>query len=98
MGTTLAFTGAYHLAGELIATPDDHVAAFAHYEEILRPLVTKAQKLPPGAPGILNPETAWGIYIMNNILNVLTSSGLVNFLTKWGGPPARGIELKEYGL
>ena len=37
-GTTSALAGAYVLAGELGATPDDVPAAFARYERLLRPL------------------------------------------------------------
>ena len=99
MGTTLAFTGAYTLAGELCAKPDDHVEALANYEKVMRPLVARAQKLPPGAPHIVNPETAWGIYIMHGILGFIAWSGLTNWMLSSGGaPPARAIELKEYGF
>jgi hypothetical protein len=60
MGTTLALTGAYVLAGELSRNPDLS-SALAAYEQRLRPLVDKAQKLPPGVPDIANPETEAGI-------------------------------------
>ncbi|KAK6004802.1 hypothetical protein QM012_008664 [Aureobasidium pullulans] len=47
MGTTLALAGAYHLAGSLVAIPIDYQKAFARYEDSMRPLVQKAQGLPP---------------------------------------------------
>ncbi|GAA4922677.1 2-polyprenyl-6-methoxyphenol hydroxylase-like FAD-dependent oxidoreductase [Actinomycetospora succinea] len=46
-GTTSALAGAYVLAGELGATPDDVPAAFARYEGILRPQVDRAQDFVP---------------------------------------------------
>ena len=46
-GTTSALAGAYVLAGELGATPDDVPAAFARYEQILRPLTDRAQTVVP---------------------------------------------------
>ena len=42
MGTSVAIVGAYILAGE-IATHDNHTDAFAAYEKVMRPYVTKAQ-------------------------------------------------------
>ncbi|CAF1395730.1 unnamed protein product [Adineta ricciae] len=56
MGTTVAIVGAYVLAGE-IAHHKDYKDAFASYETILRPFITKAQALLPGAPQIANPQT-----------------------------------------
>jgi 2-polyprenyl-6-methoxyphenol hydroxylase-like FAD-dependent oxidoreductase len=53
LGTSLALVGAYVLAGELAAgelaaAGGDHRAAFARYEQVMRPYVTEAQTLPPG--------------------------------------------------
>lgn len=58
-GTSLAIAGAYVLAAFLSQT-DDHVAAFARYEEWMRPLVEKAQDLPPGVPSLAAPKTRAG--------------------------------------
>jgi 2-polyprenyl-6-methoxyphenol hydroxylase-like FAD-dependent oxidoreductase len=60
IGTTLALSGAYILAGALTHYPDDHIAAFAEYEKKMRPIVDRVQKLIPGMPHLINPETAWG--------------------------------------
>lgn len=48
MGTSLALVGAYVLAGELGRAAGDHAAAFARYEEIMRPYVATAHTLAPG--------------------------------------------------
>ncbi|GLY80641.1 FAD-dependent monooxygenase [Actinoallomurus iriomotensis] len=60
LGTSLALVGAYVLAGEL-ATTGDHRAAFARYDEIMRPYVTEAQKLPPGGASGFAPSSALAI-------------------------------------
>lgn len=40
-GTSLALVGAYALARELGRSPDDYSAAFARYEEKMRPYIEK---------------------------------------------------------
>lgn len=100
MGTTVGLAGAYILAGELSSHPTDPALAFANYEKLLRPLVNKAQYLPPGSPQIVNPETAWGIKVMNGILGLVSWTGIATLLFKLGaiGPSSKGIELGEYGF
>lgn len=44
-GTSLALVGAYVLASELAAQPNDHAAAFARYEARMRPFVDLNQAL-----------------------------------------------------
>ena len=44
-GTSLAIVGAYALAWELSRSPDDHAAAFARYEERMRPFVSRNQAI-----------------------------------------------------
>lgn len=48
-GTSLAIVGAYILASELGRHRDDHEAAFAAYEERMRPFVEKNQAIAPVA-------------------------------------------------
>ncbi|WP_158983483.1 FAD-dependent monooxygenase [Streptomyces sp. NRRL F-5193] len=67
MGTSLALTGAYVLAGEL-AHHAHHGNAFARYEHILRPYIARAQHLPPGVPRIASPRTRAGIHALNTVL------------------------------
>jgi hypothetical protein len=103
MGTTLAMTGAYNLAGALHAHPASHSDAFAAYESTIRPNVERAQKLLPGFPHILNPETETGIYIMHGVL------GAMDFAQKmvqrfgrggyhFGGTMANEVRVLDYGL
>lgn len=70
MGTSLALTGAYLLAGELSRT-DDHRAAFAGYERVMRPHVDRAQQLPPEAPRL--PRTERGIRALHAGVRLMTT-------------------------
>ena len=98
MGTSVALVGAYVLAGEISKHGADYRRAFEGYESLLRPYVDKAQKLPPGAPAIANPETAWGIGILYAVLGFVSWSGLPALLGRFGGPPADGIVLPAYEM
>ena len=63
----------------------DHDAidtALAKYEQLLRPYVEKAQKVIPGAPGIICPQTGWGISILHGILGLVTKTGLATLGSK----------------
>lgn len=95
MGTSLALVGAYVLAGELAAHVD-HRDAFRGYERIMRPYVTQAQKLPPGAPRIANPRTRIGIAALNTAAKVGASRAFSAIGGKLFSPPADAIDLPDY--
>lgn len=96
MGTTLALAGAYHLAGALVAFPDQHKMAFAQYEDSMRPLVQKAQNLPPGMPHLIHPQSVWGVWLLRMFATTIYWSGLMHLMFKFKGPPAQVKEFKEY--
>ena len=56
-GTSLALVGAYVLAGELAARPDDPPAAFAAYQRAMQAYVDACTKLPPGGVGAFAPQS-----------------------------------------
>lgn len=95
MGTSLALVGAYVLAGELTShgRPQD---AFAAYEQVLRPYVQKAQKLPPGGPRLAHPRTTTGVRIFNAIMTILLSKPLRSLAGKLSSPPADELALPAY--
>lgn len=98
MGTTLAMSGAYNLAGALLDHQDNPEAAFEQYEAEMRPVVTRAQKLFPGMPYTLAPETPWGVWALNVFAYLLSSSGLPKIMFKYLGPPASTVPVREYGF
>ncbi|KAK1529604.1 oxidoreductase [Colletotrichum paranaense] len=98
MGTTLAMSGAYNLAGAILQHPNDLETAFGDYEEKMRPTVARAQKLAPGMPHSLHPETVWGVWLLNTIMFVLYWSGLFSFVARFAGPPANNVPVEEYGF
>ncbi|MDR6787881.1 2-polyprenyl-6-methoxyphenol hydroxylase-like FAD-dependent oxidoreductase/tryptophan-rich sensory protein [Sphingomonas sp. BE138] len=69
IGTTLAITGAYVLAGELIRNADV-ASAFAAYERAMRPMVEDAQGVPKIAPRLLHPQSRTGIRLLHAALAV----------------------------
>ncbi|KAA9374401.1 FAD-binding monooxygenase [Microbispora cellulosiformans] len=83
LGTSLALVGAYVLAGELAAT-GDHRAALRRYEQVMRPYVTEAQKLPPGGAGGFAPSSALAIRLR---------AASMRSMTRW---PMRGILAAQF--
>lgn len=75
-GATAAIVGAYVLAGELMASQHDVPAALTRYQEVIGPFAKGCQFVPPGAPWIVNPETAWGINMSLSIMGWLKWLGV----------------------
>ena len=100
MGTSLAFIGAYVLAGEISQRPDNIPAALEAYERVLRPYVESVQKLPPGIPWIVNPQSALAIRVLENFMwgvGVLSKTGLTTLFSKLAAYfPSREFKLPEY--
>ena len=100
MGTSLAFIGAYVLAGEISQQPDNIPAALESYERILRPYVESIQKLPPGIPWIVNPQSALGVRLIENFMwgvGLLSKTGLTTLFSKIAAYlPSREFKLPEY--
>lgn len=85
MGTSLAFIGAYVLAGEISQQPDNIPAALDSYERVLRPYVESVQKLPPGIPWIVNPQSTLGIKVLETFawgIGLLSGTRLATFFSK----------------
>lgn len=71
MGTDCAILGAYLLANELgkaHAEGKSVQSAFERYEALARPFIESAQKLPPGAPGLFNPQSTTGVVILRGLI------------------------------
>lgn len=109
MGTTIAFTAAYKLAGYLQpyvkGESSDPQAALAMYNKEMRPLVEDAQQLAPGQPYLINPETAWGIWVMRTLISSLAYTRILFYIVKiFGrllhlGPQAADyVQVEEFGF
>ena len=102
MGTSLAFLGAYVLAGEISRQPENIPAALESYESVLRPYVESIQKVAPGVPWIVNPQSALGVKILENVawgLGKLYGTWLGSALSKVAGlftADGNAFKLPEY--
>ncbi|KAK8085640.1 oxidoreductase [Apiospora hydei] len=108
LGTTLAFTAAYNLAGCLQdyikGTTPDPSSGLAEYEAKVRPIVDEAQRLAPGQAYLMHPETAWGIWMLRLFASFVfymkkISAFLGNLVFPRIGPQmANDVPLADYGF
>ncbi|QKZ12571.1 FAD-dependent monooxygenase [Spirosoma sp. KUDC1026] len=98
-GTTLAIVGSYILAGEL-ARHERHEDAFAAYEKRLRPYVEQVQKLPPGTPRFVYPETKFGVSVLNTVAEIVASKPVQKVIGLFSSDDdeqeEEGIDLPDY--
>jgi len=71
MGTGMAVVGAYVLAQELNASPDNRQAAFANYQRRLQPFVDASQTLAHKAVGGFVPKSKFSIWMRNLMMKLL---------------------------
>ncbi|MEV0062546.1 FAD-dependent monooxygenase [Nocardia sp. NPDC050718] len=57
MGTAMAIVGAYVLAAEIAATPDDPAGAQRRYQDKITPFLAKAKEIPGGGIAMMLPKT-----------------------------------------
>jgi len=98
-GTDMAMSGAYILAGELFKA-DNYEEAFLAYEQKMRPYVEKCQKLPPGIPGIVYPQTKLGVGVLNTVVSIVGSNPakwVAGLFGKEKKEPKPEIILPDYG-
>lgn len=85
MGSSVAFVGAYVLAGKISKSPNDISAALTSYERVLRPWVENAQWILPGAPGIAKPQSSIGATVLRMAVSVasfVSSTDIFGWLGK----------------
>lgn len=95
VGTTLAVTGAYVLAGEL-ANHDRHEDAFQAYDRLMRPFVGEGQGTPDSVKTMNYPRTRFGIAMQHAALNVLSKPVIRNVFIKLGMRESDDIDLPHY--
>ena len=82
-GTSLAIAGAYVLAGEVGRHKGNLAAGLRGYEEQMRPIIDDLQKIPPLVPTIFAPQTAWGIWLRNNIFAFIAWTRILEFAQRF---------------
>jgi 2-polyprenyl-6-methoxyphenol hydroxylase-like FAD-dependent oxidoreductase len=100
LGTSLAITGAYILAGEMLRSSGDISTAAKQYEDLMLPFVKKQQSGDlQFAMQLANPQTWWGISIRDTLLRVVIGSGLINLgmrMSAWLGFSEAKIDMPDY--
>lgn len=82
-GTALAIAGAYVLAGEVALHKDNIAAGLRAYEERMKPIVRDLQKVPPLMPGLLAPQSAWGIWLRNTVFAFICWTRILDFAQRF---------------
>ncbi|MGP3961084.1 FAD-dependent monooxygenase [Nonomuraea sp. 3N208] len=88
-GSTLAMAGAYTLAEELAATPDDPHSAFARYERRHRILVDPRQGNVATAAALMVPATRAGVIARNLATRLWPAAAAASWLRKRITPSRR---------
>ena len=97
-GTSLAFVGAYLLAGE-VSRHKDLNAGLKGYEERMRPIINDMQKIPPGILGLFALQTAWGIQLRNMLFTFVSWGMAFSSYFVWTGRFfASFLGTDKYGL
>lgn len=95
-GNSLAFVGAYVLAGELAKADGEHASAFARYEEQLRPYATMCQKGAKNVGPFYAPRTRWGRYVRDRSHKLLVSRPFIGLFEKMVKADASRFVLPNY--
>jgi 2-polyprenyl-6-methoxyphenol hydroxylase-like FAD-dependent oxidoreductase len=88
-GTSMAITGAYILAGEINDHLQDLNTGLRNYEHKMRPIIQDMQRIPPGFPGIMTPQSTWALRLRNVLLRfvallmVVTDYGPIAAIVSW---------------
>ncbi|KAJ4403386.1 hypothetical protein N0V91_006617 [Didymella pomorum] len=102
IGTSLAMTGAYCIAGELskIESASQAPNALQKYEDLVRPYIEKTQN-PMGAGvgmQIANPQTAWGVWAFQMVLKIVTLLKIPQLMMRFfGGDGKEEWTVPDYG-
>jgi 2-polyprenyl-6-methoxyphenol hydroxylase-like FAD-dependent oxidoreductase len=96
LGTTLALVGAYVLAGEL-SVARAPAEGFRRYEQLLRPYVSGAQKLPPGGVKGFAPMRAMDIRLRTASMRLMTRRPFAQLIARQF-EKAGDLALPDYDL
>lgn len=95
VGATLAVSGAYVLAQELIRA-ENVETAFRGYEDRMRPMVEDGQGIPKIVPRLMHPKTRLGIRLLHGVLGIASSDIVRDLSAKLIGAPGKEVDLSDY--
>lgn len=95
LGTTMAVTGAYVLAGELMAAGGNHTIAFPRYETRMREFTINCQKLADGVDWFV-PKTHFKFWLSHKIWQILPYTPWKNMMNELPTKAATSIQLPDY--
>jgi 2-polyprenyl-6-methoxyphenol hydroxylase-like FAD-dependent oxidoreductase len=95
-GTGLAMAEAYVLAGELSDCGNDHIAAFARYQEHMMPFLKRKQESAANFASTFAPKSAFGITFRNVATRLLRIPLFANVFI--GRSLRDDVNLPDYGL
>lgn len=98
IGTSLAITGGYMLAGEILRHECDIRSALEAYEGLMQPFV-QTQQRSTNMMRYLNPQTEWGIVARNTFMRVATFLMLDYLATvsaSWLGFTEKKLVMPQY--
>lgn len=95
IGATLAVTGAYVLAEELVRG-NSVEAALEAYETQMRPMVEDGQGVPKIAPRLMHPKSRLGISLLHGVLGVASSDMVRDLTAKLFSGPGTEFDLSRY--
>ena len=93
-GTGLAMAEAYVLAGELHGCGNDHIAAFARYQERMMPFLKRKQESAAKFASSFAPKSAFGITFRNYVSRLLRIPFIADFFI--GRAVRDDIKLPDY--
>ncbi|MBM7129044.1 FAD-dependent monooxygenase [Dyella mobilis] len=96
MGTSIAITGAYTLAGELKKAGDDYATAFANYEATLRPFVAQAQKMGQGSVEWFVPRSRLRLWFSRKLWSWMPKATLKELMIDQPNKVASIAPLRDY--
>lgn len=94
-GTGTAIVGAYVLAGELLATPDDYAAAFGRYQARVAPYGEASSGNGETSGKFIAPGSAFGLAMRNAMFNF---APIKNWMIREANRTGACIELPNYAI
>ncbi|WP_040821875.1 FAD-dependent monooxygenase [Nocardia jiangxiensis] len=96
MGTAMAIVGAYVLAGEITATPDDLLGAVGRYEQKVTPFLDEAKQLPGGGIDMMLSHSRFGTAMRRTANRVMLSRVMRPVMMKMFFGKTEDYELPTY--